>query len=282
MTKSKVKYRKHSLKQTTYRNRLAIAGLSTLAAGAVALSSSTLTQADELQATSSQVAVEAVQSVARPQTIKEVAPAEQASSQVNQVSQPVAQVTDQQVESTVSAQDMDTEATAIVTTPNQTATEAVPAQAVVATENNQGPSPATVGNIATIATDSTYTKPVNGPVSAGFEGYPGHGGIDFAVPEGTPVHAARDGVVTIAQANHPWMGWQGGNAVLIQHEDGMHTGYAHLSQINVSVGQKVKQGQVIGLSGSTGLVTGPHLHFEFLPANPDFSNGHSEIGRAHV
>lgn len=275
MTKSKVKYRKHSLKQTTYRNRLAIAGLSTLAAGAVALSSSTLTQADELQATSSQVAVEAVQSVARPQTIKEVAPAEQASSQVNQVSQPVAQVTDQQVESTVSAQDMDTEATAIVTTPNQTATEAVPAQAVVATENNQGPSPATVGNIATIATDSTYTKPVNGPVSAGFEGYPGHGGIDFAVPEGTPVHAARDGVVTIAQANHPWMGWQGGNAVLIQHEDGMHTGYAHLSQINVSVGQKVKQGQVIGLSGSTGLVTGPHLHFEFLPANPDFSNGHS-------
>ncbi|WP_241154245.1 peptidoglycan DD-metalloendopeptidase family protein [Streptococcus tangpeifui] len=133
---------------------------------------------------------------------------------------------------------------------------------------------ATVVKPVTAATDSTYTLPVQGPISAGFNGYPGHGGIDYAVPEGTPVHAARDGVVKVAGANHPWMGWQGGNAVLIQHPDGMHTGYAHLSRIIVSVGQQVSQGQVIGYSGSS-LVTGPHLHFEMLSTNPNFRNGYS-------
>ncbi|WP_346773314.1 lytic exoenzyme target recognition domain-containing protein [Streptococcus tangpeifui] len=127
------------------------------------------------------------------------------------------------------------------------------------------------------ATVYAYTKPVDGNISAGFNGYPGHGGIDYAVPDGTPVRAARDGVVKFAGdgSNHSWMTWLAGNCILIQHSDGMYTGYAHLSSVAVSAGNQVKQGQIIGYSGHTGYVTGPHLHFEMLPANPNFNNGYS-------
>ena len=84
-----------------------------------------------------------------------------------------------------------------------------------------------------------------------------HTGVDIAVPEGTEVHAAAPGTVT-------WAGTRGGYGllVIIDHGDGYSTYYGHLSRILVHVGQFVEVGQVIALSGNTGLSTGPHLHFE--------------------
>ncbi|MFI5687494.1 M23 family metallopeptidase [Streptomyces sp. NPDC051636] len=84
-----------------------------------------------------------------------------------------------------------------------------------------------------------------------------HTGIDFHAASGTAVHAVGSGTVVST-------GWGGayGNQIVIKMADGMYTQYGHLSSIGVSVGQKVTPGQQIGLSGATGNVTGPHLHFE--------------------
>ncbi|MFJ6392092.1 M23 family metallopeptidase [Streptomyces sp. NPDC091972] len=84
-----------------------------------------------------------------------------------------------------------------------------------------------------------------------------HTGIDFHAASGTSVHAVGRGTVVEA-------GWGGayGNNVVIRMADGTYTQYGHLSSIGVSVGQSVTPGQQIGLSGATGNVTGPHLHFE--------------------
>jgi murein DD-endopeptidase MepM/ murein hydrolase activator NlpD len=84
-----------------------------------------------------------------------------------------------------------------------------------------------------------------------------HEGTDFMVDMGTPVHAAAGGVVVVAQ-RHP----QYGNMIDIDHGNGFTTRYAHLSKILVKPGDVVKRGAIIGLSGSTGRSTGPHLHFE--------------------
>jgi murein DD-endopeptidase MepM/ murein hydrolase activator NlpD len=85
-----------------------------------------------------------------------------------------------------------------------------------------------------------------------------HYGVDFAAPTGTPVKAVADGVVSIA-------GWNGGNGrfVKMRHNPQYESGYAHLSRIasGLKPGSRVKQGQVIGYVGSSGLATGPHLHF---------------------
>jgi hypothetical protein len=84
-----------------------------------------------------------------------------------------------------------------------------------------------------------------------------HNGIDLGTPSGTPVGAAAPGYVSSAD-------WNGGygKTVIIQHSGGYETLYAHLDQLQVKVGDRVRNGQIIGLSGSTGYVTGPHLHFE--------------------
>ncbi|GHB18565.1 peptidase [Streptomyces viridiviolaceus] len=84
-----------------------------------------------------------------------------------------------------------------------------------------------------------------------------HTGIDFHAASGTSVHSVGTGTVVEA-------GWGGayGNQVVIKMHDGTYTQYGHLSSIGVSVGQTVTPGQQIGLSGATGNVTGPHLHFE--------------------
>lgn len=86
-----------------------------------------------------------------------------------------------------------------------------------------------------------------------------HGAVDFAAGSGTSIYASRSGTVVDAI----W-GWGGGygNHILISHGDGYYTLYAHCSSLNVSAGQTVSQGQVIGYVGSTGNSTGPHLHFE--------------------
>ena len=90
-----------------------------------------------------------------------------------------------------------------------------------------------------------------------------HYGVDFAAPPGTPVRAVADGKVEKA-------GWYGGNGrfVKIRHDRLYETGYAHLSRIarGVRAGAHVKKGQVIGYVGSTGLATGPHLHFALYRA----------------
>ncbi|MGW5328642.1 M23 family metallopeptidase [Streptomyces sp. NPDC004014] len=84
-----------------------------------------------------------------------------------------------------------------------------------------------------------------------------HTGIDFHAASGTSVHAVGAGTVVST-------GWGGayGNQIVIRMADGMYTQYGHLSSIGVTVGQKVTPGQQIALSGATGNVTGPHLHFE--------------------
>ena len=86
----------------------------------------------------------------------------------------------------------------------------------------------------------------------------GHPGIDLAAPTGSAVYAADAGLVIFAG----WSSLGYGNTVVIDHGNGFKTLYAHLSQVSQYCGAIVKAGQVIGLSGSTGNSSGPHLHFE--------------------
>lgn len=106
-----------------------------------------------------------------------------------------------------------------------------------------------------------FVWPVNGPITSPFcesrSWENCHPGIDIGVPEGTPVHAGGSGTVIMAGYNGGY-----GNYTCIDHGGGISTCYAHQSVIQVSVGQSVSQGQVIGLSGNTGFSTGPHMHFE--------------------
>ncbi|OWU83896.1 peptidase M23 [Oceanicola sp. 22II-s10i] len=94
-----------------------------------------------------------------------------------------------------------------------------------------------------------------------------HEGVDFAGPVGTPLYATGDGVVVHA-------GWQSGygRLVKIRHEFGIETRYAHMSRVNVKVGQRVSRGERIGDMGASGRVTGPHVHYEVRvggqPVNP--------------
>lgn len=127
--------------------------------------------------------------------------------------------------------------------------------------------------------------PVTGPVTQFFgshgityAGAPGHDGIDFAVVTGTPVKAVADGIVK-------WVGFDRdgfGEYIRIFHPGhGFHSFMGHLSQVIVAVGQTVKQGQTVALSGSTGNSTGPHLHFstrigeedDYYELHDGYSNG---------
>jgi murein DD-endopeptidase MepM/ murein hydrolase activator NlpD len=85
-----------------------------------------------------------------------------------------------------------------------------------------------------------------------------HLGVDYAAPTGTAVRGVGDGVVEFAGVQSGY-----GNLVKIKHQGSVSTVYAHLSKIDVRLGQAVSQGQIIGLVGSTGWATGPHLHFEY-------------------
>ncbi len=107
----------------------------------------------------------------------------------------------------------------------------------------------------------TFRWPVKGRVIAGFGPKPSGGqndGINLAVPEGTPVKAADDGVV--AYAGNELKGY--GNLVLIRHANGFVSAYAHASELMVKRGDTIKRGQVIANAGQTGNVTSPQLHFE--------------------
>ncbi|MFE2102242.1 peptidoglycan DD-metalloendopeptidase family protein [Streptomyces sp. NPDC059468] len=118
-----------------------------------------------------------------------------------------------------------------------------------------------------------YTLPVTGAtIGTGYHvagsmwssGY--HTGVDFVVPTGTPLKAVAAGTVVSA-------GWGGayGNQVVIKLNDGYYAQYGHLSQLSVTAGQTVTAGQQIGLSGATGNVTGPHLHFE-IRTTPNYGS----------
>lgn len=107
-----------------------------------------------------------------------------------------------------------------------------------------------------------FTIPVNGARTSGFGyrrlyGRNFHFGTDLDLEVGDVVVAAMDGTVRISRYNSGY-----GNMVVISHEGGLETLYGHMSQLSVKEGQKVKSGEQIGLGGSTGQSTGPHLHFE--------------------
>ena len=107
----------------------------------------------------------------------------------------------------------------------------------------------------------SFLWPVRGRVIAGFGSKPDgtqNDGINLAVPEGTPIKAADDGVV--AYAGNELKGY--GNLVLISHTNGFVSAYAHASELMVKRGDTVKRGQVIAHAGQTGNVTSPQLHFE--------------------
>ena len=86
--------------------------------------------------------------------------------------------------------------------------------------------------------------------------YTWHNGVDLAAGAGTAIYATKSGTVTTALRSDIW-----GNYVVINHGDGFSSLYAHMQGLIVKAGDYVKQGQTIGYVGSTGLSTGPHLHF---------------------
>lgn len=109
--------------------------------------------------------------------------------------------------------------------------------------------------VGTITSPQGYrTDPFIGEVSY-------HSGTDISAPEGTPILAAADGTVTLANATDSW-GGSYGYYVKIDHGDGLTTLYAHCSSICVTKNQQVRVGQIIAYVGQTGRATGPHLHFE--------------------
>lgn len=111
-------------------------------------------------------------------------------------------------------------------------------------------------------------RPVEGGRVSGTYGEPReggrrHNGIDFAVPEGTLVRAARAGVAVVCGWQNPGNPSEGfGLRVWVDNGGGSFSCYAHLSRIDVAAGDRVEAGAAIGLSGNTGRTTGPHLHYE--------------------
>lgn len=85
-----------------------------------------------------------------------------------------------------------------------------------------------------------------------------HSGTDFKATMGTPIKASNSGIISISENR-----FYAGNSIVINHGQGIYSCYFHLSKMNFKVGERVKKGEIIGLSGNTGRVTGPHLHFSF-------------------
>jgi murein DD-endopeptidase MepM/ murein hydrolase activator NlpD len=132
-------------------------------------------------------------------------------------------------------------------------------------------------------TSQGMRMPVNGRVTSGFGsrfhpilGYRRmHSGLDLAAAYGTPIAAAADGRVVSA-------GWSGGYGRLVRlaHSGGVQTMYGHMSRIAAAPGAMVRQGQIIGYVGSTGLATGPHLHYEVLKNGRAVNPGSVKLGGA--
>ena len=134
------------------------------------------------------------------------------------------------------------------------------------TNNQQSNQP--IGNLPPASTAvGTYIWPTGAKIITQYYGFQ-HTGVDIAGPIGLPNYAARDGVVIKSQC-----GYNGGYGcyIILDHGGGVTTLYGHNSKLLVSVGEQVSQGQVIGLLGSTGRSTGPHVHFE-IRINGKFTN----------
>lgn len=138
-----------------------------------------------------------------------------------------------------------------------------------ATARHVGPG-ACLGTYDGITGTLTFIWPSTERYLSGYDYSPAtnHWGIDIAGKMGNPIYAADNGVVVYAG----WNDWGYGEMIVIDHGSGWQTLYAHLSVVNVTCGQEVYQGDTIGLMGSTGNSTGPHLHFEMR---------HDEYGRVN-
>lgn len=124
-----------------------------------------------------------------------------------------------------------------------------------------------VSNITTqVSTSGYFVRPISGGKKT--QGIHGYNGVDIAAPVGTPIVASADGVVIISHSS----GYNGGYGlyVVVKHNNGTQTLYAHMSRVNVGVGATVSQGEVIGAVGNTGRSTGPHIHFEIRGAKNPF------------
>ena len=107
-----------------------------------------------------------------------------------------------------------------------------------------------------------------------------HSGQDFAVPIGTKVEAAHKGVIVKAGPNGGGDGPAYGNAIVIKHSNGTYSQYAHLSRIDVHIGEYVNKGEKIALSGNTGNSSGPHLHFE-IRTTPNYGSAVNPVNYLH-
>ncbi|MDX2699456.1 M23 family metallopeptidase [Streptomyces ipomoeae] len=140
-----------------------------------------------------------------------------------------------------------------------------------------GAAQATTGAQVAAKQAASWVGPVTGyKLSAGFAQAGNmwsstHSGQDFAVKSGTKVVAAHGGTVVKAGGNGAGDGPAYGNAIVIKHANGTFSQYAHLSRVDVKVGQIVETGQRIALSGNTGNSSGPHLHFE-IRTSPDYGS----------
>jgi len=118
----------------------------------------------------------------------------------------------------------------------------------------------------TVVSSGYFIRPIIGGRKT--QGIHGYNGVDIAAPTGTPLIASAEGTVIIAKTS----GYNGGYGlyVAIKHPNGTQTVYGHMSRVNVTVGEHVSQGEVIGAVGNTGRSTGPHVHFEIRGAKNPF------------
>ncbi|MFD5464357.1 peptidoglycan DD-metalloendopeptidase family protein [Kitasatospora sp. NPDC127059] len=175
------------------------------------------------------------------------------------------------------------DASAAADTQPQVRTEAAKPGAQLQTQV-QTAAPAQAVTAAPVAATSGYVAPLANPVLGEAYGVAGsmwasghHTGQDFVASTGTPLRAVANGVVVKAGNGGAY-----GNEVEIKLADGKYAQYAHLSSIGVSIGQTVTTGQQLGLSGATGNVTGPHLHFE-IRTGPEYGSDIDPVAylRAH-
>ncbi|MER5770176.1 M23 family metallopeptidase [Streptomyces sp. NPDC001985] len=139
--------------------------------------------------------------------------------------------------------------------------------------------------VAAAKSASGWSKPLSQYVLSATYGKGGamwasnHSGQDFAVPTGTSVKSVGPGTVVKAGPNGAGDGPAYGNAVVIKHDSNTYSQYAHLSRVDVKIGQQVSGGQQIALSGNTGNSSGPHLHFE-IRTTPNYGSAVNPV--AHL
>lgn len=131
----------------------------------------------------------------------------------------------------------------------------------VASAGSTGIPPTSINNGAKVELGISLIRPTSGTITSrfGIRSRDNHKGLDIGADKGTPIYAAASGTVTVSQYGY---GGGYGNYVMISHGNGVQTLYGHCSELCVSVGEYVSQGQLIAKVGSTGISTGNHLHFE--------------------